>query len=166
MSVEGVDGGHVDEPRARVATDGDGHELATHLVGELVDQGGQRNDGREERDGTIGELLLERLVGQVPELQHGPHEWDLGCQLAEEASFDFRRVDGPSCDEATPELDGHRVTLSLAPLPPRDPKFYAAATSVRIPGRGLHDCVRASEARAVARDATAPEVAAPSLRPG
>jgi hypothetical protein len=127
MRVERVDCRHVDEPRARIATHGDGHEPAAHLVGELVDQCGQWNDGREERDGAVRQLLLERLVGQVPELQHGPDERDLCSQLAEEASFDFRRVDGPSCDEATPELDGHRLTLSLAPLPPRDPKFTASA---------------------------------------
>jgi hypothetical protein len=43
--------------------------------------------------------------------------------LAMESGFDFRRMDGTRGDEAAPELDGHRATLALAPLGPRDRKF-------------------------------------------
>ena len=123
MRVEGIDGRDVDEPGARVAAHGDGHEPPAHLVGQLVDDGRQGDDGRKEGDHAACQFLLQHLLGDVPELQDGPDERDSGNQLAIEGGFDFRRVDGTRRDEAAPELDGHRATLSSAPLAPRDPKF-------------------------------------------
>ena len=123
MDIEGIDGRHVDEPRAGVAADRHGHEPPAHLVGKLVDERRQGDDRRKEGDHAARQFLLERLFGDVPELEDGPHERDSGNQLAIEGGFDFRRVDGTRGDKAAPELDGHRATLASAPLTPRDRKF-------------------------------------------
>jgi len=120
MGVERVYRGHIDEPRPRVAANGDRHEPAAHLVGQLVDERGKGDDGRQERDHASCEFLFEGLLGQVPELQEGAYKRDLCDELAIKGSFDFGRVDGTGCDQATPELDGHGATLSPAPLTSRD----------------------------------------------
>jgi hypothetical protein len=123
VRIEGVDGGHVDEPRARVAANRNGHEPPAHLVGKLVDERREWDDGREKWNHAVGKLSFQHLLGEVPELQHGSHERNLCNELAIKAGFDFRRGDGARCNQATPELDGHRATLSSAPLTPRDRKF-------------------------------------------
>ena len=115
VGIEGVDCGHVDEPGARVAPNGHGQKPPAQERRQLVDQRRKRHDGVEERDDRPRELLVERFLGEVPELQHRAYERDSRDQLSIETRLYFRGVDDPRRNETAPELDGHETYVIIRP---------------------------------------------------
>jgi hypothetical protein len=89
VGVVRIHGRNVDEPCPRIAAHRNREERSAQIVGELVDDGGQRHDRLEHWHVGSRELVLEPALGDVAELEQSANERGAVGQVPKQSRLNF-----------------------------------------------------------------------------